>query len=85
MSRTLCERVAAPLLELHRKTTSPAMVVVLAFVAAGVSSYGLFIRNDHITWLGVVLLVTAWYGFLLSGCERLLAEKDREIERLKSR
>ena len=41
--------------------------------------YGLAVANHHVTWLGVVLTVVSWYGYLLSGCERLLAAKDRQI------
>ncbi|MDB5341158.1 MAG: hypothetical protein JWN70_6777 [Planctomycetaceae bacterium] len=82
MAHTLCERVAAPLLELHRKTTSPAAVGVLALVALSIIAYGLSVGNHHVIWLGVLLTVTAWYGFLLSGCERLLAAKDNEIRAL---
>lgn len=82
MTPTICERVAAPLLELHRKTTSPAAVVVLGAVAISIIACGLFAGNHHIAWGGAVLAVVSWYGFLLSGCERLLAAKDRQIEAL---
>jgi lipopolysaccharide export LptBFGC system permease protein LptF len=82
MSQTFCERVASPLLELHRKTTSPAAVGVLALFALSVVGYGLSAGNHHVIWFGVLLALTSWYGFLLSGCERLLAAKDREISAL---
>lgn len=82
MPQTLCERVASPLLKLHRKTTSPAAVGVLAVVALSIVGYGLSTGNHHVIWFGVLLTVTSWYGFLLSGCERLLAAKDREISAL---
>jgi hypothetical protein len=82
MSLTLCERVAAPLLEIHRKTTSPTAVVVLGVVAVSVIGYGACIWNHHVMWAGVVLAVVSWYGFLLSGCERLLAAKDLQIAAL---
>jgi hypothetical protein len=85
MPLTLCERVAAPLLEIHRKTTSPNAVVLLGVVAVTVVGYGGFIANYHVMWAGVVLAVVSWYGFLLSGCERLLAAKDRRIEELEQR
>ncbi len=83
MPQTLCERVASPLLELHRKTTSPVAVGVLAVIALSIVGYGLSIGNPHFIWFGVLLTVTSWYGFLLSGCERLLAAKDREISALR--
>lgn len=85
MSPTLCERVAAPLLDLHRKTTSPTMVMILGIVALAICGYGLSTRHIHVSWFGAMLLVVSWYGFLLSGCERLLAAKDREISDLKRR
>lgn len=83
MPPTLCERVAAPLLELHRKTTSPITVFVLGVVAVSIIAYGFFTENHHVMWGGAILAVVSWYGFLLSGCERLLAAKDRQIEALK--
>ena len=84
MPRTLCEQVAAPLIELHRKTTSPAAVAVLGAVALSVFGFGLSTGNHHVIWFGVLLSVVAWYGFLLSGCERLLAAQERELEALKA-
>ena len=84
MQPTFCERVAAPLLTLHRKTTSPIAVAFLAAVALGIVGYGLAFVNHHVAWCGAVLLVVSWYGFLLSGCERLLAARDRQIADLRS-
>ena len=85
MPLTLCERVAAPLLELHRKTTSPTAVGLLGAVALSIIAYGVFVASHDVTWAGVALAVVSWYGFLLSGCERLLAAKDRRIEELEQR
>lgn len=82
MPQTFCEQVAAPLLKLHRKTTSPTGVGLLALVALAIIGYGLSIGNPHAIWFGVLLTVTSWYGFLLSGCERLLAAREREIKAL---
>ncbi|MES2789235.1 MAG: hypothetical protein V4719_06405 [Planctomycetota bacterium] len=82
MPQTLCERVASPLLELHRKTTSPVAIGVLAVVALSIVGYGLSADNHHVIWFGMLLTVTSWYGFLLSGGERLLAAKDKEISAL---
>ncbi len=79
MPQTLCERVAAPLLLLHRKTTSPVAVGVLAAVGLSIVGYGQSKGNPHVVWFGVLLTVVSWYGFLLSGCERLLTAKDKEI------
>ncbi len=83
MTRTLCERIAAPLLELHRQTTPPAATVVLALAGLGVLGYGLATSHVHLSWGGALLAVVGWYGFLLSGCERLLAAKERELEGLR--
>lgn len=85
MQPTVCERVAAPLLTLHRKTTSPIAVVVLGVVALGIVGYGLAGANHHMAWFGALLAIVSWYGFLLSGCERLLAARDRQIAELRSR
>ncbi len=83
MTPSLCERVAAPLLELHRRTTPVAAVVILGCVALGVFGYGIASENYHVAWLGVLVTTIAWYGFLLSGCERLLAAKERELAALR--
>lgn len=83
MTRTLCERIAAPLLELHRQTTPPAATVVLALVGLGVLGYGLATSHVHLSWGGALVAVVGWYGFLLSGCERLLAAKERELAGLR--
>lgn len=82
MPRTLCEHVAAPLLDLHRRTSSPAGMVGLEIVALGVTGYGIAAGNPHIVWGGALGAVVAWYGFLLSGCERLLAAKEQELHAL---
>jgi|GEM_PF-5079921 len=79
MPSTLCERIAAPLLDLHRKTTPVLVVVLLGAVAASAMAYGFLVGNHHIAWGGALVTVVAWYGFLLSGCERLLAAKDQRI------
>ena len=79
MPSTLCERIAAPLLDLHRKTTPVLAVVLLGAVAASSVAYGVLIGNHHIAWGGALVTVVAWYGFLLSGCERLLTAKDQRI------
>ena len=78
MSRSFCERVAAPVLVLHRKTSSPVGTAVLAAAAAGLGGYGLLAGNHHLAWLGGLGVVVAWYGFLLHGCNRLLTAKDAE-------
>lgn len=83
MTRTLCERIAAPLLELHRKTTPPAATVVLALAGLSVLGYGLATSHVHLSWGGALVAVVGWYGFLLSGCERLLAAKERELKGLR--
>ena len=83
MTRTLCERIAAPLLELHRQTTPPAATVVLALVGLSVFGFGLATGHVHLSWGGALVAVIGWYGFLLSGCERLLAAKQRELEDLR--
>ena len=82
MPQTLCERVAAPLLDLHRRTSSPTGMVCLEVVALGIIGYGFSTANPHIMWFGVLGAVVSWYGFLLSGCERLLAAKDKELQAL---
>ena len=76
---TICERIAEPLLRIHRNTTPVWAVVVSAIVGLGVIGYGLNVGNRDIAWVGVLVVVTSWYGFLLSGCERLLAAKDAEL------
>lgn len=82
-SPTLCEQIADPLLKLHRRTTSTAAIGVLAVAALSMTGYGMSVGNHHIVWAGVVLIVVSWYGYLLSGCERLLAAREREIAALK--
>jgi hypothetical protein len=82
MKRTLCERVAAPLLKMHRKTTPPAATVVLGLIGLAVAGYGLAVGNPHVAWGGALVTVVGWYGFLLSGCEKLLAAKERELKAL---
>lgn len=82
MPSTLCERVAATPLDLHRKTTPVLAVVVLGAAAVSAMAYGFLIGNHHIARGGALVTVVAWYGFLLSGCERLLAAKDRRINAL---
>ena len=79
MPSTLCERIAAPLLDLHRKTTPVLAVVLLGAAAASTMAYGVLVGNHHIAWGGALVTVVAWYGFLLSGCERLLTAKDQRI------
>jgi len=76
---TICERIAEPLLRIHRNTTPVWAVGVSAIVGLGVIGYGLNVGNRDITWVGLLVVVTSWYGFLLSGCERLLAAKDAEL------
>lgn len=49
MKPTLCERVAAPLLVLHRKTTPVAAVVMLGGV--GLIGVGLAKGNAHVAWV----------------------------------
>jgi hypothetical protein len=80
MPRTFCERVANPLLRLHRRTSSPLGMAFLGLAALLLIGYGFVIGNCHIIWGGTLGIVIAWYGFLLSGCERLLAEKDGELQ-----
>jgi hypothetical protein len=77
MSQSLCERVAAPLLELHGRTTPLAATVALALVGLGLAIYGLSTSHVHLAWGGALLAVVGWYGFLLSGCARLLAKKEQ--------
>ena len=79
MARTLCERVAAPLLNLHRRTSSPTGMALLEVTALCVVGYGIMIGNQHVIWCGILGAVVSWYGFLLSGCERLLAAKEQEL------
>jgi len=76
---SICERIAAPLLEMHRKTTPVWAVAVSGLFGLGILGYGLSLGNHDIAWIGVLVGVTSWYGFLLSGCERLLAAKDAEL------
>lgn len=76
---SICERIAEPLLRIHRNTTPVWAVAVSAIVGLGVIGYGLNVGNRDIAWVGVLVVVTSWYGFLLSGCERLLAAKDAEL------
>jgi hypothetical protein len=76
MSRSLCEKVAVPVLDLHRRTSSPVGTAVLAAAGAGLACTGLVADNHHLAWLGGLVVVIAWYGFLLHGCDRLLAAKD---------
>jgi len=80
---TLCERTAAPLLFLHGKTTPPLATVCLGAIGAGVVALGLFFGSPHIAWAGLLVTTVGWYGFLLSGCEKLLARKERELVELK--
>ena len=82
MRSTLCERLAAPLLDLHLKTTPVPAVVVLGAAAASAMCHGLLVGNHDIAWGGALVTVVAWYGFLLSGCGRLLAARDRRIDEL---
>ena len=82
MPQSLCEQVATPLLDLHRRTSSPTGMVCLEVVALGIIGYGFSASNPHIMWFGVLGAVVSWYGFLLSGCERLLAAKDKELQAL---
>lgn len=84
MSRSLCERVTAPLLELHRKTTPVAAVVMLGAIGGSVLSWGCLLGNPHVAWPGVVIMVVASYGFLLCGCVRLLAAKEAELHEYRS-
>ncbi|MDX1962512.1 MAG: hypothetical protein SFX18_05120 [Pirellulales bacterium] len=79
MPPTLCERIAAPLLELHRKTTPLFAIILLGAAALSIIGYAWFVGNLHLMWGGVVLAVVSWYGFLLSGCERLLSAKEERI------
>lgn len=76
---SICERIAAPLLEMHRKTTPVWAVAVSGLFGLGILAYGLSLGNNNIAWIGVLVGITSWYGFLLSGCERLLAAKDAEL------
>ncbi len=82
MPSTLCERIAAPLLDLHHKTTPVFAVVVLGAAAVSAMAYGFLVGNRDIAWGGALVTVVAWYGFLLSGCGRLLAAKDQRIDAL---
>jgi hypothetical protein len=82
MSQSLCECIAAPLLDLHRRTSSPTGMLCLELVALGVIGYGVSVSNPHVIWVGVLGAVVSWYGFLLSGCERLLAAKEKELQAL---
>ena len=82
MPQTLCEQIAAPLLDLHRRTSSPTGMACLEVVALSVVGYGFSVANPHIIWFGVLGAVVSWYGFLLSGCERLLAAKEKELQAL---
>jgi hypothetical protein len=72
--------VALPVLALHRKTSSPAGTVVLAAAAAALGGYGLAVGNHDLAWLGGLGVIIGWYGFLLHGCDCLLAAKDRAAE-----
>ena len=82
MPSTLCERIAAPLVDFHHRTTPVIAVVVIGVVAASAMGYGCLAGNRDIAWGGALVTVVAWYGFLLSGCGRLLAAKDRRIDAL---
>jgi hypothetical protein len=81
MRRSLCERVALPVLALHRKTSSPTGTVVLAAAAAVLGGYGLAVGSCNLAWLGGLFVVIGWYGFLLHGCDRLLAAKEADPDR----
>ncbi len=81
MNLSLCEKVAAPVLVLHRRTSSPVGTAVLAAAAAGLACVGFLVGNYHLAWLGGLSVVVAWYGFLLHGCDRLLAAKDVDLAR----
>lgn len=82
---TLCERVAAFLLEIHRKTTPVAAIVLLGVAALSAAAYGFLVGNHHVMWGGSLVTVVSGYGFVLSGCERLLAARDRRIDVLARR
>jgi len=43
-----------------------------------VGGYGVIAGNCHLAWLGGLGVVVAWYGFLLHGCDRLLAAREAE-------
>ena len=49
MPQTLCERVAAPLLDLHRRTSSQTGMVCLEVVALSVIGYGFYISTVRST------------------------------------
>jgi hypothetical protein len=66
--------VAKPVLALHRRTSSPIGTAVLAAFGAGVAGYGLLSSNLHLVWLGGLVVVVGWYGFLLHGCDRMIAD-----------
>ena len=72
MKQTLCERVAEPLLNLHGKTTPPAATVVLGVAGLCVAGFGIVNSSRDSVWIGVIIAVIAWYGFLLCGCYRLV-------------
>lgn len=76
---SICERIAAPLLEMHRKTTPVWAVAASGLFGLGILAYGLNVGNNNVAWIGVLVGITSWYGFLISGCERLLAAKDAEL------
>ncbi len=76
MKRTLCEQIAAPILVLHRKTSTPLWTGTIALAAAGLGGYGLVVGNPHFAWAGVLGMIIGWYGFLLHGCDRLLVASE---------
>ncbi|MFK7820193.1 MAG: hypothetical protein AB8G99_15840 [Planctomycetaceae bacterium] len=79
MKRSLCERVAEPLLNLHGKTTPPAATVLLGAIGLCVAGYGLSAGNRDIAWAGVLIFVVGWYGFLLCGCYRLARSTAKRV------
>lgn len=78
--RSLCERVAEPLLRLHGKTTPPSATVLLGAVGLCIVAYGLVVGVRDFAWIGAIVAVIAWYGFLLCGCYRLVEGNDESIE-----
>ena len=79
--RSLCERVAEPLLNLHGKTTPPAATVLLGATGLCAAVYGLNTGSRDTAWAGVLICVVAWYGFLLCGCFRLVNRDDESSSR----